>query len=114
MSERTSKAATNIIVEPPSGPDDSLDFTRAASTVVDGWTAFGSELLSYAHSAVQANLDVADELRRCTSPKDIAEVQTRYARRAVERYLDQVQQIGGLWTRVSSDAFQALSLSRGE
>lgn len=114
MSERSSKAGLKAanLVDLPGAADAAPDLARVVTVVLDGVAAFNGQVMGYVQSALQAQAEAAEELRRCESPNAWAEVQMRYARRAVETYFDELSVLGGLVTRVSKEAAEALAPSR--
>ena len=110
MSERASKMnKATTILDGEIGTPPPPDFARMAMVMMNGWTAIGGQMITFSHSAWQASLTAAEELRQCQSPRDLVEIQMRLARGQYERCLDEVCEIGGLLARVSSAAADAIA-----
>jgi hypothetical protein len=85
------------------------DVLRATTAFVDGVTAVNSELVSYAQNSWRNSLAIAEEMRQCSNPREVLDLQLRHAARSYEDYLDGARKVGELMTRLSTEAVNALT-----
>lgn len=110
MSERVSKMnKATTILDSEIGAATPPDLARMTVVMMNGWTAIGGQMITFTQSSWQAGMTAAEEMRQCQSPRDMVDLQMRFARGYYERCLDEVREIGGLLARVSSDAVDAIS-----
>ncbi|MGE5503088.1 MAG: phasin family protein [Actinomycetota bacterium] len=103
MSERRSELkAVAANEEMPRGAE--RDIMQMTARMVDGWTQVNSRLMSIAQTSMRHNLDAAEELRQCQSPKDFMDMQFRLARQAYDDYMDEARKLSELVVKVSSEA----------
>ncbi len=85
------------------------DFIKLTSSVVSTWSQVNSQLISFAQSSLQHNIEAAEELRQVQSPKELIEVQLRIARRTYEGCLDEATKIGQIVQQLSADTVELLT-----
>jgi hypothetical protein len=95
--------------ETMTNPKIDRDMLRATSAFIDGLTAVNSELVSYAQNSWRSSLAAAEEMRQCSNPREVLDLQLRHAKRSYEDYLEEARKVGELMTRLSTEAVNALT-----
>lgn len=88
------------------------DFMQMTARMMDGWTQVNSRLISLAQSSIRNNLEAAEEMRQCQSPKEMVDCQIRLARQNYDDAMDSARQIGEMMTKMSTDAMGYLGMPR--
>jgi hypothetical protein len=109
------------------GPPASRGYDELASQGTDGLDAMAAsdralfdtmqelhrEWLSFAQAQLSDSVKAGRDLARCRSPKDLLDVQMRYARSSTDRILTQTAKLGELSVRVASTSLQPLQACAG-
>jgi hypothetical protein len=88
------------------------DIMQMTARMMDGWTQVNSRLMSFAQVSMRHQMEAAEELRQCQSPKDFMDMQIRLARQAYDDYMDEARKMSELMVKVSSEALGQMSLPK--
>jgi competence ComEA-like helix-hairpin-helix protein len=93
---------------------DGLDAMAASgSALFDTMQALHREWLSFAQAQFSESIEAGWEFARCRSPKDLLDVQMRYARSSTDRILTQTAKLAELSVWVASASLQPLQACAG-
>jgi hypothetical protein len=93
---------------------DGLDAMAASSSAfLDSMQELHREWLSFAQAQLSDSAEAGRDLARCRSPKDILDVQMRYARSSADRILTEAAKLAELSVRVASANLQPLQARAG-
>ena len=93
---------------------DGLDAMAASSRALfDTMQELHREWLSFAQAQFSESMEAGREFARCQSPRDLLEVQMRYARSSADRILTEATKLAELSVRVASASLQPLQARAG-
>lgn len=93
------------------------DFQKLGQTNVDaamrmwgdwskGWQAIAAEVGDYQKRAFEEGTATFEKLLAAKSLEQAFEIQTNYAKRAYDEYMQQMTKIGGMYTNLAKDAYK--------
>lgn len=93
------------------------DFQKLGQTNVDaamkmfgdwskGWQAIAAEMGDYSKRAFEDGTSTFEKLLAAKSLEQAFEIQTTYAKRAYDEYMQQMTKIGGMYTNLAKDAYK--------
>lgn len=81
-----------------------------------GWQAIAAEMNDYSKRSFEQGTATFERLLSAKSLEQAMEIQTSYAKRAYDDYMQQMTKIGGMYANISKEAYKpferALPLSR--
>ena len=81
-----------------------------------GWQAIAAEMNDYSKRSFEQGTATFERLLSAKSLEQAMEIQTSYAKRAYDDYMQQMTKIGGIYANISKEAYKpferALPLSR--
>jgi competence ComEA-like helix-hairpin-helix protein len=107
--ESAANSARRGFDEVASQAKDGLDAMAASSSAfLDSMQEFHREWLNFAQAQLSDSVEAGRDLARCRSPKDLLDVQMRYARSSTDRILTETAKLAELSVRVASSSLQPL------
>ncbi|MGE0022583.1 MAG: phasin family protein [Hyphomicrobium sp.] len=93
------------------------DFQRFGQSNVDtalklfgdwnkGWQAIAAEMTDYSKRAFEESTSTFEKLASAKSIEQAFEIQSSFAKRAYEDYMQQLTKIGGMYTSLAKDAYK--------
>jgi tRNA splicing ligase len=93
------------------------DFQKMGQTGMDGylkmmgewnksWQAIASEMTDYSKRAFEEGTSTFEKLVAAKTVEQAVEIQTNYAKRAYEDYMQQLSKIGSMYQSFAKDAFK--------
>ncbi|MCC7253765.1 phasin family protein [Hyphomicrobium sp.] len=93
------------------------DFQKFGQTNVDtalklfgdwnkGWQAIAAEMTDYSKRAFEDGTATFEKLAAAKSLEQAFEIQSSFAKRAYEDYMQQLTKIGGMYTNLAKDAYK--------
>ncbi len=93
------------------------DFQKLSQTNVDtavrvmgdwnkGWQAIAAEMSDYSKRAFEDGTATFEKLISAKSFEQALEIQTNYAKRAYDDYMQQMTKIGGMYTNLAKEAYK--------
>ena len=70
------------------------------------WQAIAAEMNDYAKKSLQDGTATMEKMMAAQSFEQAVEIQTAYARRAYESYLQQMNKLGGMYASLAKDAYK--------
>jgi hypothetical protein len=74
-------------------------FLQASNRLLEGWVAVSSELLEFGRARLDQGLQVSKALAQTASLNEAIDLQSQYARTAVQDYVAEANKIADLGTR---------------
>ncbi len=71
-----------------------------------GWQAIAAELTDYSKRAFEDGTATFEKLVSAKSVEQAVEIQTSFAKRAYEDYVQQLTKIGGMYSSLAKDAYK--------
>lgn len=71
-----------------------------------GWQAIAAEMSDYSKRAFEDGTATFEKLLSAKSLEQAYEIQTSYAKRAYDDYMQQMTRIGGMYTNLAKDAMK--------
>jgi hypothetical protein len=86
---------------------DSMDRAmRAFGDWSKGWQAIAAEMTDYSRRSFEQGTAALEKLLAAKSMEQALEIQTTYARRAYEDYVQQMTKLGTLYSDMARDAYR--------
>ncbi len=70
------------------------------------WQAIAIEMTDYSKRAFEEGTATFEKVLSAKSPEQAMEIQSTYAKRAYEDYMQQMTKIGGMYTNLAKDAYK--------
>jgi hypothetical protein len=71
-----------------------------------GWQAIASEMTDYSKRSLEDGTATFEKLLTAKSLEQAFEIQTGYAKRSYEQYVQQMSKIGGMYAEIAKDAYR--------
>jgi hypothetical protein len=71
-----------------------------------GWQAIAAELTDYSKRAFEDGTSTFEKLVSAKSVEQAVEIQTNFAKRAYEDYMQQITKIGGMYSSLAKDSYK--------
>src|SRR5688572_5861736 len=71
-----------------------------------GWQAIAAELTDYSKRAFEDGTSTFEKLVSAKSVEQAVEIQTSFAKRAYDDYMQQLTKIGGMYSSLAKDAYK--------
>lgn len=71
-----------------------------------GWQAIAAEMTDYSKRAFEDSTATFEKLAAAKSLEQAFEIQSSFAKRAYEDYIQQLTKIGGMYTALAKDAYK--------
>ena len=81
---------------------------KANEALTSGMAAWGQEVMGFANRRLSENLKCSESLLQCRDAGQALDLNVAYAQRAAEQYLEEVNKLFGLATRISRDCWAPL------
>ena len=85
------KSQKNQTSDNPVGVFGNMPFTALNNAQMKVWSDLGAEVMKFASSRIQQDLEAQKAMLACKTPQDLQKVQTEYFSKAVEDYRLQIQ-----------------------
>ena len=73
-----------------------------------GWQAIAAEVTDYSKRSFEDSTQTVERLMGAKSIEQAVEIQTSFAKRAYDEYMQQMQKIGGMYTDFAKDAYRPI------
>ncbi|MDB5411295.1 MAG: phasin family protein [Rhodospirillales bacterium] len=83
-------------------------FLQAGNRLLEGWVALSSELLEFGRTRLDHGLQISKALAQTASLNEAIDLQSQYARMAVQDYVAEANKIADLGTRSLLDSMSQL------
>jgi hypothetical protein len=71
-----------------------------------GWQAIAAEMTDYSRRSFEQGTTTFEQLLGAKSIEQALEIQTGFAKRAYDDYMQQMTKIGGMYTNLAKDAYK--------
>ena len=78
------------------------------------WQAIAAEMGDYTKRSFEQGSATLEKLMGTKSVEQAVEIQTSYAKRAYDDYMQQVTKIGGLYANMAQKAYEPIGMSRSQ
>ncbi len=85
------KSPKNQTSNDPVGVLGNMPFAALNDAQLKAWSDLGAEVMKFASSRIQQDLEAQKAMLACKSPQDLQKVQTEYFSKALEDYRLQIQ-----------------------
>lgn len=75
-----------------------------------GWQAIAAEMTDYNKRSFEQGTKTFEKLLAAKSMEQAIEIQTSYARRAYDEYMQQVTKLGGMYANLAKEAYKPLDM----
>src|SRR5690606_9440037 len=73
-----------------------------------GWQTIAVELSDYSKRSLEQGTKTFEKLLAARSVEQAIEIQTSYARRAYDEYMQQMTRLGGMYANIAREAYKPL------
>ena len=70
------------------------------------WQTMATDMADYSKRSFEAGTQTFEKLVQAKSVEQAVEIQTTYAKRAYDEYMQQMSKIGGMYTTIAKDAYK--------
>jgi hypothetical protein len=75
------------------------------------WQAIGAEIGDYSKRSFEEGSATLEKLLASKSVEQAVEIQTSYAKRAYEEYMQQMTKLGGMYANIAKEAYKPIGSS---
>jgi tRNA splicing ligase len=75
------------------------------------WQAIGAEIGDYSKRSFEEGSATLEKLLASKSVEQAVEIQTSYAKRAYEEYMQQMTKLGGMYAKIAKEAYKPIGSS---
>ena len=73
-----------------------------------GWQAIAAEMTDYSKRSIEQGTKTFEKLLAAKSMEQAIEIQTNYARRAYDDYMQQITKLSGMYANLAKEAYKPL------
>ncbi len=74
------------------------------------WQAIAAELSDYSKRSIEQGTKTFEKLMTARSMEQAIEIQTSYARRAYDEYMQEMGKLGGMYANLAKDAYKPMEM----